>query len=79
VCQVVPGQEEGNYELLHRHRAGGRAESPAAVIATLREAWADDAAVWRAWRAGLHALARPAAARTIAAAVLTRVNGLSPR
>jgi processive 1,2-diacylglycerol beta-glucosyltransferase len=78
VCQVVPGQEEGNYELLHRHQAGARAESPAAVIATLREAWADDAAVWHAWRARLHALARPGAARTIAAAVLTRVNGLSP-
>lgn len=70
VNQVVPGQEEGNWELLRRHRAGVLATSPAAVVAALDDAFADRAARWHAWREGLRRLVRPGAARTIAAAVL---------
>ena len=70
VNQVVPGQEEGNYELLRRHEAGALAETPAALVETLQRAFADDAALWRRWRANLGRLARPAAARDIAAHVL---------
>jgi processive 1,2-diacylglycerol beta-glucosyltransferase len=70
VNQVVPGQEEGNYELLRRHEAGALAETPKALIETLQRAFADDAALWRRWRANLGRLARPAAAREIAAHVL---------
>src|SRR5882724_5791155 len=40
VNQIVPGQEEGNYELLRRHGAGGLAETPDLVISTLRRAFA---------------------------------------
>jgi processive 1,2-diacylglycerol beta-glucosyltransferase len=29
VSQIVPGQEEGNYELLRRHGVGALAETPA--------------------------------------------------
>jgi processive 1,2-diacylglycerol beta-glucosyltransferase len=78
VCQVVPGQEEGNYELLRRHGAGARAETPEALIATLREAWAEDGAQWRRWRQGLMGLARPAAAREIARLVVGQQSGLPP-
>ncbi len=41
VNQVVPGQEEGNCELLLRHGAGALATTPAAVMATLRSAFSD--------------------------------------
>ena len=70
VNQVVPGQEEGNYELLRRHGAGTLAETPDAVISALRRAFAWRGAVWRQWRTALEPLARPAAARTIAAQLL---------
>jgi processive 1,2-diacylglycerol beta-glucosyltransferase len=70
VNQVVPGQEEGNYELLRRRGAGARAETPDAVVSALRRAFAWRGAVWREWRAALEPLARPSAARTIAAHLL---------
>jgi processive 1,2-diacylglycerol beta-glucosyltransferase len=70
VSQVVPGQEEGNYELLRRHRAGTLAESPDAVIAALKHAFADQGRVLNEWRAALSTLAHPTAARDIAQHVL---------
>jgi processive 1,2-diacylglycerol beta-glucosyltransferase len=66
VNQIVPGQEEGNYELLRRHGAGALAETPEAVLACLRRAFAHGGAGWRQWRSALEPLARPAAATTIA-------------
>ena len=70
VSQVVPGQEEGNYELLRRHRAGVLAETPEAVITALHGAFAGHGRVWREWRAALVPLAHPFAARDIAQHVL---------
>jgi processive 1,2-diacylglycerol beta-glucosyltransferase len=70
VSQIVPGQEEGNYELIRRHDAGALAETPAEIVATLQRLFADDAAVWRRWRTNLKKIAHPAAARQIAATVL---------
>jgi processive 1,2-diacylglycerol beta-glucosyltransferase len=77
VNQIVPGQEEGNYELLRRHGAGALAETPRAVVDALHRAFANDGALWRTWRANLRLLARPTAARDIAVAVLTRVGEAS--
>jgi processive 1,2-diacylglycerol beta-glucosyltransferase len=74
VNQVVPGQEEGNYELLRRHGVGGLAETPEALRDTLRQAFAERGAVWRRWEAALGSLTRPDAARTIAARVLARLS-----
>jgi len=72
VSQIVPGQEEGNYELLRRHGVGALAETPDAVVAELRRAFADQGHVWREWRTALATLARPEAARDIAAHVLVQ-------
>lgn len=72
ISQIVPGQEEGNYELLRRHEAGALATTPAEIVTTLRRAFAEDGAVWQRWRANLQRLARPDAAREIAASVLSR-------
>jgi processive 1,2-diacylglycerol beta-glucosyltransferase len=74
VNQVVPGQEEGNCELLLRHGAGALATSPSAVMETLRSAFSDGGRGWEAWRAALEPMARPDAGRTIAAFVLSHVN-----
>jgi processive 1,2-diacylglycerol beta-glucosyltransferase len=70
VSQVVPGQEEGNYELLRRHSAGALAETPAAVLAQLQLAFRDRGRVWQGWRNALATLARPDAARAIVARAL---------
>ena len=75
VNQVVPGQEEGNCELLLRHRAGALATTPGAVIDTLRSAFADGEGGWLGWHGALESLARPDAARAIASHVLARLGG----
>jgi len=69
VNQVVPGQEEGNYELLRRHGIGMRAETPEAVVGALRKAFAHQGRVWSEWSLALDPLARPDAADAIAAHV----------
>jgi processive 1,2-diacylglycerol beta-glucosyltransferase len=79
VNQIVPGQEEGNYELLRRHGAGALAETPGAVVAELHRAFARRGFVWQAWRAALEPLARPDAARDIAAHVLAPTSWPSAR
>ncbi|AOS45220.1 Processive diacylglycerol beta-glucosyltransferase [Lacunisphaera limnophila] len=76
VSQIVPGQEEGNYELLRRHDTGALATTPPAIAATLHRAFAHDAALWRHWRRNLQSLAQPTAARTIARQVLEHSPGL---
>ena len=79
VNQIVPGQEEGNYELLRRAGAGALATTPTAVLTTLREAFANHGAVWRKWRAGLAPIVRNDAARVIAQHVLTASDPLSAK
>jgi processive 1,2-diacylglycerol beta-glucosyltransferase len=74
VNQVVPGQEEGNCELLLRHGAGALATTPESVITTLRAAFSDRGRIWDGWRAALGPLSRPDAARVIAAYVLAHVG-----
>lgn len=73
VSQIVPGQEEGNYELLRRHSAGALGETSDAVLAALRHAFAENGKIWREWRAALRPLAAPDAADDIARHVLSAV------
>lgn len=77
VNQIVPGQEEGNYELLRRHQIGAYAPTPAAVIAELHRAFAARGTVWRDWRRALEPLLRPHAARDIARHVLADASSRS--
>lgn len=69
VNQIVPGQEEGNYELLRRYGVGALAESPAAVVAELERAFKEGGRVWREWRQALAPLSRPDAAQQIVEAL----------
>ena len=73
VNQIVPGQEEGNFELLRRHQIGGFVETPGATVAALRRAFAARGALWGRWRAALARLARPDASREIVRHLLTSV------
>jgi processive 1,2-diacylglycerol beta-glucosyltransferase len=75
VNQVVPGQEEGNCELLLRHGAGTLATTPEAVIAVLRNAFAHRGQGWEGWSGALQPMARPDAARTVAAEVMAHITG----
>jgi len=78
VSQIVPGQEEGNYELLRRHGVGALGETPAAAIGALRAAFANGGAVWRDWRAAVAPLSRPDAARVLAAQLLAAAGLARP-
>lgn len=77
VNQVVPGQEEGNYELLRRHEIGARADTPQAVVRVLQNAFADRGKVWSGWFSRVSSLARSTAARDIAEFVHHRHGGTS--
>jgi processive 1,2-diacylglycerol beta-glucosyltransferase len=74
VNQIVPGQEEGNYELLRRHNVGALAETPDAVISACRRAFAWGGIAWRDWRDSLSTFARPDAANAIAEHVLQHLD-----
>lgn len=50
---ALPGQEQGNLELLQRDEAGFYAESPEAVAEALRSMLADGAAAWHSMRAAM--------------------------
>ncbi len=71
VSHLVPGQEEGNIALLERLGVGepalGRPERLAALV---EAAFADDARVWRGWKARLAAVSKANAAEDIARFVL---------
>ena len=62
VNQIVPGQEEGNYELLRRRDIGALARTPEEVMRALDAAFGNHAALWKQWRNSLEQLARPRAA-----------------
>lgn len=72
VNQIVPGQEEGNYELLRRHGVGALATTPLAVVQELRLAFENNGRLWQQWRAAVTPLARPRAAEDIVSAVRQR-------
>jgi processive 1,2-diacylglycerol beta-glucosyltransferase len=85
VNKVVPGQEEGNYELLRRAQAGMLAEKPKEIAGCLERAFADNAQLWRLWKKNIRALSRPDSSLQIARFILDEAipanvpirNGLS--
>lgn len=72
VNQIIPGQEEGNYELLRRHNIGAHAVSPVEVIISLRRAFENSGTIWREWRRALDSLTRPNAATEIARYIINK-------
>lgn len=66
VSQVVPGQEEGNAQLVLRAGAGTLAESPDSIASVVRAATAEGGAEWARWYHAIQPLSRPDAAAEIA-------------
>jgi len=76
VSHVVPGQEEGNIELIERHDIGRlAAHYPAALAASVSEVFANHENTWKRWKKNLQQVCRPCASRDIAAFVLTTAIG----
>ncbi len=72
MTQVVPGQEEGNAELLFQNKCGALCPTPDSLAEKIEQLFADDAAEWRAWEKSIARLSRPDAALQIADFVLGR-------
>ena len=70
VNQVIPGQEEGNAELIWRCGLGAIAEKNKEVAELVENAFARRAEQWNEWRANLKKVSRPDAARDIAELIL---------
>ena len=74
VSQIVPGQEEGNYELLRRCGGGRFAGNPGAIIAALHQVFEDGGREWRLMREGLGRISRPTAADAIVERIRQRLT-----
>ena len=74
VHHIVPGQEEGNIELLDRFRTGSLATSAKAIREAISSLLADEATLWRAQKKRFLQHARPAAAREAASFILSKAK-----
>ncbi len=70
MSQVIPGQEEGNAELLTTENCGCTATSPQAVGAAVRHAFSHGAQVWKTWETNAWKTGTPDGAKNSALAVL---------
>jgi hypothetical protein len=59
VNQVVPGQEEGNYELLRLNHAGVLAEKPKEVSQWLERLFENRGKLWSLWRKNITRFSKP--------------------
>ena len=74
MSQIIPGQEEGNAELLTSENCGCAATSPQAVGAAVRHAFSHGSQVWKNWEASAWRTGTPEGARNSALAVLGEAN-----
>ena len=70
VNQVIPGQEEGNAELISSGGLGAIGEKNREVAELVENAFADNARQWNEWRKNLKRVSKPDAAARIAELVL---------
>jgi processive 1,2-diacylglycerol beta-glucosyltransferase len=70
VNQMIPGQEEGNAELISHGGLGAIAERNREVAELVENAFANRASQWSEWRKNLERVSRPDAAERIAELIL---------
>ena len=70
ITQVVPGQEEGNAQLLFQNDCGTLCETPEAIAARVQALFVNDAEQWKRWEASIARISHPDAARAIATFVM---------
>jgi processive 1,2-diacylglycerol beta-glucosyltransferase len=75
VNQVIPGQEEGNAQLIRDLQLGAIAESSREMVTCVEQAFAHEALRWRDWRANVGKLSKPDAALRIAELALANDGG----
>ena len=66
INQIVPGQEEGNAQLITQTNSGGVALTNDGAIATLTRAFNNDGGLLHEWSANIAKISRPAASLEIA-------------
>lgn len=74
ISRVVPGQEQGNAELVISRRCGTLAHTHAEIAAAVAGAFQDGAKLWHQWHQNISELSRPAAAEDIARFVLAQAR-----
>ena len=74
MSQVIPGQEEGNAELLTTENCGCTATSPQAVGAAVRHAFSHGAQVWKTWETNAWKTGTPDGAKNSAIEVLREAS-----
>jgi processive 1,2-diacylglycerol beta-glucosyltransferase len=70
ITSVVPGQEEGNAQLLFQNNCGALCPTPDTLATKIEALFADDAREWRTWAQNIAALSRPDASLQIADFIL---------
>jgi processive 1,2-diacylglycerol beta-glucosyltransferase len=70
MSQIIPGQEEGNAELLISANCGCTATSPQAIATAVQHAFSHGAIVWKTWEANAWKTGKPDGARNAARIVL---------
>lgn len=78
VNQVIPGQEEGNAQLITDFKLGAVAERNRVVADLVEEAFKHKAAQWLEWRKNLTKIARPDASLRLAEVVLAECEHTDP-
>ncbi|HEY6169856.1 MAG TPA: PHP domain-containing protein [Verrucomicrobiae bacterium] len=78
VNQVIPGQEEGNAELIRRLKLGAIAGRNREVSELVEEAFAHRAQLWQEWQANLKQVSRPDASLRIAELILAEAGHRDP-
>jgi processive 1,2-diacylglycerol beta-glucosyltransferase len=70
ITQIVPGQEEGNAQLVVENGCGALALTPDAVSDTVEQLTQENGLLWKKWAAQTAQIGRPDSARTVARYVL---------
>ena len=78
VNQVIPGQEEGNAELITRFNLGAVVEKNKEVAEAVELAFEKRAALWNEWRRNLKKISRPDAALRIGELILEAADHDQP-
>jgi len=74
VTHIVPGQEEGNYLLLEKNRAGAYTPSAESIISCLDKLFDDDGKLYEEYLNHIQKLATPQAAHQIAKHLINQVH-----
>ncbi|MES2569812.1 MAG: HAD family hydrolase, partial [Verrucomicrobiota bacterium] len=78
ITHVVPGQEEGNAQLLVENQCGAVCTTPESLVRAAEKLFADDGRLWRQWAENITRLSRPDAALQIADFVIADAEKTAP-